>query len=144
MFKLSQIWPGALFGWLESHKPVSYQEHPCFLAWQDVSNSSCPCFDLCLDEAISPRSSGSLEWRAVCRDHTLGARDAYFHSSFASGPFQWKEQEIMYFFVWGKKKFMSFYCFQFTFGLIGFLLNFFDFKKKKISVFLMLKILFCN
>lgn len=106
VFILSQIWPGALLGRLEGpfERASSSWELPCFLAWQDVPISSCPCFDLHVDEAISPRIPGSFQWRVVFRDHTLGARNTYLHHlSVASRPFQWKDQGDTYFFV-GEEK----------------------------------------
>lgn len=62
VFRLSPLWPRALLGQLEGpfQRASSSWELPCFLAWQDVPNSRCPCFDLYLNEAISPRSPGSF------------------------------------------------------------------------------------
>lgn len=137
VFILSQIWPGALLGRLEGpfERASSSWELPCFLAWQDVPVSSCPCFDLYVDEAISPRIPGSFQWRVVFRDHTLGARNTYLHHlSVASRPFQWKDQGDTYFFCGGRKKSMSFYCLRFRFGLTGFRFNFFDFEKNFSSI----------
>lgn len=53
---------------------------------------------LYLDSAISPRSPGCLEWRIVFRDHSQGARGAYFLPAclLLSRLFQWKEKIFLW------------------------------------------------